>query len=84
MTLDKAPLNRRIRIVRINGGIGVRQRLHQMGIFEGSCIRVRRRSRFGGPLLIEYGPCSVAVGRGMAEQIDVEEPDEESDEHVSS
>lgn len=72
MTLDKAKSEQKVRIVRINGGCGIRQRLHQLGIFEGGWVCVKRRSHFGGPLVIEYDLCQVALGRGMAEQIGVE------------
>lgn len=72
MTLDKAKADQKVRIVRINGGVAVRQRLHQLGIFEDGWVSVKRRSHFGGPLIIEYDLCQVALGRGMAEKIDVQ------------
>jgi Fe2+ transport system protein FeoA len=72
MTLDKAKSEQKVRIVRINGGAGVRQKLHQLGIFEGGWVCVKRHSHFGGPLIIEYDLCEVALGHGMAEKIDVQ------------
>lgn len=73
MTLDKAKADRKVRILRIDGGEGVRNRLHQLGIFEGGWLFVRRRSAFGGPLIIEYDSSQVALGRGMAEKIVVQD-----------
>ena len=73
MTLDKAKADQKVRILRIDGGEGVRSRLHQLGIFEGGCVYVRRKSAFGGPLIIEYDSSHVALGRGMAEKIIVQD-----------
>ncbi|MDZ7317402.1 MAG: ferrous iron transport protein A [candidate division KSB1 bacterium] len=73
MTLDKAKAEQKLRIVRIHGGHLLRDRLYQMGLFEGTNIAVKQISRLGGPLLIECGGSRIALGRGMARQIDVEE-----------
>lgn len=73
MTLDKTRAEQKLRIVRIHGGHGVRERLYQLGLFEGTDIVVKQNSRLGGPLLIECGGSRIALGRGMAQKIDVEE-----------
>ena len=69
MTLDQIKSNQTVQIDHIQGGWGIRQRLNQMGIFEGGHIKVKRHSRFGGPLVIEYNNSEVAIGRGMAAHI---------------
>ncbi|MDZ7371269.1 MAG: ferrous iron transport protein A [candidate division KSB1 bacterium] len=73
MTLDKFKTEQKLRIVRISGGHGTRQRLYQLGLFEGTAIIVKQNSRLGGPLLIECNGSRIALGRGMAQKIDVEE-----------
>jgi Fe2+ transport system protein FeoA len=72
MTLYKVKAQQRVRILNISGGIGVRRLLHQLGIFEGGSVLVKRRSHFGGPILIEHNQSEIALGRGMAEQVMVE------------
>ncbi len=71
MTLDQAKSNQIVTIDHIHGGWGIRQRLNQIGIHEGEHVKVKRHSRFGGPLLIEYNHSEVAIGRGMAAQISI-------------
>ncbi len=49
------------------------RRLSDMGIREGSIIRKMSVHPFFGPVVIRVGSCEVAVGRGMASSILVEE-----------
>jgi Fe2+ transport system protein FeoA len=61
-----------LKILEIAGGWGVRRHFNQIGIQPGDCVRVVRRAPFGGPVLIENRGTRVAVGRKMAEKIQVE------------
>ncbi len=72
-SLLDVPANRQVRIISIAGGKGPRQMLAQMGIGVGSVITVRRNAPFAGPILIENHGVSVAIGRGVAAKILVEE-----------
>jgi len=56
------------RIVEIDGGHGIRQKLNLRGIFEGSNIRV---ISINGPVTIEIDRNVVSLGRGMAQKIRV-------------
>lgn len=58
----------RARIVAIEGGRGLRQKLFLRGLFEGKVVRVI--SNYGyGPVTIEVDRSVVAIGRGMAQKI---------------
>ncbi len=65
--------NTQVKIVSISGGKNARRTLGQMGIGIGSIIRLKRNAPFAGPLLIEIHGSSVAIGRGVAVKILVEE-----------
>ena len=79
MTLDMAKYDQVVKIVNIRGGWGIRQRLHQMGLYEGTSIRVIRASAFGGPILIEHNLSKIALGRGMAYHIIVQGIDKDDE-----
>ncbi len=72
-TLDRVRKDMEVRVVGIQGGWGVRQRLNQMGIHPGDRVFVRRSGVMGGPLLIQIHGTEVALGRGMARKILVQE-----------
>ena len=57
------------RIIAIEGGRGLRQRLSLRGIFESVIIRVV--SSYHGPVVVEVDRNIVALGRGMAKKIRV-------------
>jgi ferrous iron transport protein A len=60
-------------VVGFQGGWGASRRLAQMGIHPGDIITVLRHGAFGGPVLIEIHGFQVALGRGVAARILVEE-----------
>ncbi len=72
-TLLEVPTNKMVKIVNIVGGRGARKQLAQFGIGIGSVIKVKRNAPFAGPLLVENQGMSVALGRGVAAKILVEE-----------
>lgn len=59
-------------IKEIRGGRSIRQRLGRLGLHPSDKIRVVQNGFFGGPILIEVHGVEVGIGRGMAEQIEVE------------
>ena len=57
-----------VRIIDINGGHGIRQKLNLRGISEGSVVRVISTK---GPVTIEVDRNVLSIGRGMAQKIRV-------------
>jgi ferrous iron transport protein A len=62
-----------VKIVSISGGKTARRSLAQLGVGIGSVIKIKRNAPFSGPLLIENHGTSIAIGRGIASKIMVEE-----------
>jgi ferrous iron transport protein A len=71
--LDEVHEDKKARVVDVQGGWGVRRRLGQMGIHPGDIITVLRYGALGGTILIEVRGFQVALGRGIASRITVEE-----------
>jgi ferrous iron transport protein A len=72
-TLDQVYENRKAKVIDIKGGQGIRQRLSQMGIHPGDEITMLRYGALRGPILIEIHGSQVALGRGIASRVMVEE-----------
>jgi len=73
MLLTNAESGKWLRVVKIYGGKGVAHKLRQLGLMPGDCTRVIRHAPLGGPLMIDVGGRVIAVGRGVASHIEVEE-----------
>ncbi|MFN3741182.1 MAG: ferrous iron transport protein A [Anaerolineales bacterium] len=71
MKLSQVQPGLRVRILRVERQ-GVRQRLALHGLLEGDIVCLKRAAPWGGPLLIEADGRDVAIGRGIAEKIEVE------------
>ena len=61
-----------VRIVRYRGGKGMAMKLKELSLMPGDRVVVKKRAPLKGPLLIEAHGRSVAIGRGVAEKVDVE------------
>jgi ferrous iron transport protein A len=72
-TLDQVSENKKATVIDIQGGQGVRQRLGQMGIHPGDTITMLRIGALRGPILIEVHGSQVALGRGIASKVIVEQ-----------
>lgn len=72
-TLDQVYENKKATVIDIQGGQGVRKRLGQMGVHPGDTITMLRYGVLRGPILIEVHGSQVALGRGIASKILVEE-----------
>lgn len=70
-TLSKAPM-KKLKVVGISGGLNLRRRLEFMGINIGSVIE-KQFSYGNGPVVVKVMNSTLAIGRGMAEKIIVEE-----------
>ena len=54
------------RVMAVEGGHGIRQKLFLRGLFEGSVVRV---ISCYGPVTVEVDRTTVSIGRGMAQKI---------------
>ena len=62
-----------IQIIGYSDGKEIERKLRQLGLNPGTCGKVVRQAPFGGPILIEVDGRSIALGRGIANKIEVEE-----------
>ncbi len=69
MVLTQLGVGERARIVAIEGGWSLRQKLSLRGLFEEKVVRVVSNY---GPVTVEVDGNVVAIGRGMAQKIRVE------------
>ena len=70
MVLSNLKPEDQVRIVAVEGGRGIRQKLLLRGISEGSTVRVV--SSDGGPVVVELDGGMIAIGEGMAQRIRVQ------------
>lgn len=63
--------NRTARVLAISGGPGFSAKLQGLGIRVGS--RIIKISHASGPVVVKTGSVQIAIGRGMAARIMVEE-----------
>lgn len=52
----------------------LRTRLMQVGLHTGDEVRVVRSAPLGGPVLVEVNGREIALGRAVAEKVQVESP----------
>jgi ferrous iron transport protein A len=69
LSLDHAPIGRRVKVLEVTGGQGIRRNLSQLGIHVGDDLTVQRRGIMGGPLIIRVNGAEMAIGRGMANRV---------------
>jgi ferrous iron transport protein A len=73
MYLIEAPYDKELRILSIEGGERVACKLRQLGLMPGEILKVTRAAPLGGPILIEAQGRMIALGRGIAARIIIEE-----------
>ena len=71
MPLAMVHPGRRVRLVTVSGGRGVRSRLASMGLMPGVEMEVVSR-RLQGPFIVEAKGSRLMLGRGMVRKILVE------------
>jgi len=59
---------RKVKITSISGGWGLRHRLCDMGLYEGTTVKVIRNDA-AGPVILKILDSRVIVGRGQAHKI---------------
>jgi ferrous iron transport protein A len=62
-----------LRVIRFEDGKGLEDQLWQLGILPGDTGRVLRQAPFGGPVLLEIHGRTIALGRGVASKVIVDE-----------
>ncbi len=67
--LFEAPSKKGMRIIQITGGEGLRRRLVNMGIREGTTLIKLTPAGSKGPVVVKLGNTQIALGRGMAFKI---------------
>lgn len=72
-TLVNIDNGKKVRILKISGGRGVRQHLQCLGLHVGDIVTLKKSSFLGGPVLLEVNGYDVAIGKGVASKIEVEE-----------
>jgi Fe2+ transport system protein FeoA len=70
--LDKIPAGTTVRIVTIDAGAGLKNRLAAMGLLANGVIRVVRNDR-AGQIIVQVKNSKVILGRGMSHKIFVTE-----------
>jgi len=68
MSLATVESGRKVRISSISGGRGLRQRLCDLGLYEGATIEVVRND-ISGPILLKVLDSRIVIGRGQAHKI---------------
>lgn len=69
--LDRAPQRKCLEVVEVPQGRGVARSLAQLGVFVSEKLRVRSAAPWSGPILVEVGGTTVAIGRCLARRIKV-------------
>lgn len=60
------------RVISIEGGKGLQQKLQNLGIREGVVV-IKEKGMFSfGPIVVKAGSTQIALGRGMASKVMVE------------
>lgn len=66
-------VGKKAQISRIEGGRGFRRKIASLGIRVGKTIRKISAQPLRGPVVVEVDRTRIALGRGMAKRISVEE-----------
>ena len=72
LPLNMISSDRKVKLVAVRGGQGMRKRLNDMGLNIGTEFRVVHFHSFG-PCIIAINNIRLALGRGMAQKILVED-----------
>jgi Fe2+ transport system protein FeoA len=71
--LSQVEPHKTVKILSIEGGIGMQDKLRQLGLLPGDTAYIVRHAPFGGPVLIEVGGREIALGQQIAFNILVNE-----------
>jgi len=71
-TLDKVPLGKSARVIAVDGGPAVVQRLMEMGVLEGDVVEMLAVAPLGDPMEIRVGDYRLSLRRAEAARIEAE------------
>jgi len=72
VVLKEIPVGKSGKVADYEGGVNFRLRLNKLGLHKGDIVKIKRNSRFSGPVIVEAMGREIAVGRGIAEKIVME------------
>jgi ferrous iron transport protein A len=72
MDITQLEVGRTARVVEIQGGQALQQKLRAIGIVPGRTIGKTNRAILKGPLVLTVGAVQIAIGFGMARKIVIE------------
>ena len=70
--LTAVPEGHTVKVVAVEGGRTVHDRLHALGIRPGALITKVSNSFASGPIVVRHGHTQTALGRGICQKILVE------------
>ena len=70
--LTDAHIDKEIKIISIEGGRGLKDKLTEMGLVPGEVVRKKEHLK-NGPVILEVKGTRLAIGRAMADKITVDE-----------
>ena len=73
MNLAQLPNGKFAKVIGIKNCLGCVQRLENLGLREGITIQKIRGMFMRGPIIVQAGNTQIALGRGMALKVTVEE-----------
>ena len=73
VTLLELKKGEKARVIDCQGGKGLANKLNAMGVRPGKEIEKISETFIGGPVTIKVGNSNIAIGRGMASRIFLEE-----------
>ena len=76
ISLDQVPVGATARVKQLQGGAGFQQHVQNLGLKAGQVLRKVEHTGTG-PILIEFASQTIAVGRGIARRILVDELSDE-------
>ncbi len=71
MSLSKVSIGKKVVLNNINYGLSLKKKLQDMGLTPGVRFSIISKTN-SGPIIIEIRGARLALGRGIAEKIDVE------------
>ena len=72
MLLTQIKEGQKVKIKKIMAGLKFKKRLADLGLYEGTIVKVVRNDISGGPILLKVLDSKIALGRGQALKIDGE------------
>ena len=72
VTLVQMKENQRGKVVEIEGGSALRQRMMSMGVYPGRDITRLSHFVLKGPVMVKVGRTTIALGHGMAGKLKIQ------------